>query len=304
MKNITRGFVTMATGREEYYILAHNLLLSYRYHCRRPMPFGIICDRENEYTADFDTVILMDAPMRTAFDKLQLPELAPYDETIFIEADCLAYRNLNGLWSVFKDAPDFGALGIRLPLDMDRGWIRQECLGPYRDRVKEQYLHQGGVYFMRKGRLDAFLRTVREIYLHLDDFRFRLPTEEPVFILACLLHGYAPVADWAEVFCYYPTVTLTGIDITKGRLSFKMNPPYYYRSAPGLFLVHWGTDHTREPLYRTEAAAVTALAANGRHVRWLEPKRIENEIIRPAVVFLKSHTPLSLKSSLWKLFHR
>lgn len=46
----SRGFVTIATGKEEYYRLAHNLLLSYKYHTENPLPFALLCDRENEYT--------------------------------------------------------------------------------------------------------------------------------------------------------------------------------------------------------------------------------------------------------------
>ena len=37
---MTKGFVTIATGREEYYKLASNLLASYKYHTTRPMPWA------------------------------------------------------------------------------------------------------------------------------------------------------------------------------------------------------------------------------------------------------------------------
>ncbi len=57
-----RGFVTIAAGTGRYYKLAVNLLDSYRFHAIHPKPFAIICDRENEYTAQFDCVILMEPP--------------------------------------------------------------------------------------------------------------------------------------------------------------------------------------------------------------------------------------------------
>ena len=60
---MSRGFITVATGWDRYYILAHNLLVSYKYHCPDPMPFAIICDRHNEWTEDFDQVVLMDNPV-------------------------------------------------------------------------------------------------------------------------------------------------------------------------------------------------------------------------------------------------
>ena len=41
----SKGFVTIATGNEEYYRLAHNLLLSYKYFTKNPLPFALLCDR-------------------------------------------------------------------------------------------------------------------------------------------------------------------------------------------------------------------------------------------------------------------
>lgn len=302
-KAARKGFITIATGRDEYFVLAHNLLLSYRFFSRSRTPFAIICDRENEYTADFDTVVLMDNPQRSVYDKLRLPELAPFDETIFIEADCLAYRDLNDMWEIFEDGPDFGALGTVQPLDSNQGWIRAEFLGEYRERVKYQYLHQGGVYYMRKGRLDAFIRTCQDIYLHREDFNFKLPNEEPIFALACLLHGFPPVKDWCDIFCFYPVVTVTRMDIRRGILSFSTS--YLPQSAPGLFLTHWGSEHTREALYKREMDTVTALAGQGRHASMLIPVRIRLQIAYFRFKDRFKHlVPLKIKGLAWRIFHK
>ena len=298
----SRGFVTIATGRDEYYILAHNLLRSYHFHSRSPMPFAIICDRENEYTADFDTVVVMDRPLFSVFDKLRLPELAPFAETIFIEADCLAYRDLNGLWKIFKDGPDFGTLGTVLPLDSEKGWIDPAFLGPYQGRIQQQYLHQGGVYYLRRDRLEAFRQTCRDIYLHREEFHFRLPNEEPIFALACTLHGFKPPKDWIDVFCYYPAVTVLRMDIKKGILSFAL--PYRPVSPPGLFLVHWGTDNTRKPLYKREADAV-ALNENRTFARFLIHFRDRFQTFLSWIHgFLKPLIPLSVKKQIYRILQK
>lgn len=96
-----KGFVTVATGNTMYYIMARNLLLSYRHFATDPLPFAIICDRTNRYTDCFDDVILLRDPTRSYNDKLLLPSLVPYDQTIFVDADCLAYRDLNDMWTIF-----------------------------------------------------------------------------------------------------------------------------------------------------------------------------------------------------------
>lgn len=286
----------MATGKEEYYVLARNLLLSYKYHSRSPMPFAIICDKENEYTALFDKVVIMDAPLYSIYDKLRLPELAPYDETIFIEPDCLAYRNLNGLWKVFKDAPDFSGLGADFPLDDERGWLRPECLGKYQDVVKGQFQMQGGVLFLRRGRLDGFALTCMDIYKHRDEYRFRLENEESIFVLASLIHGFRPMKDWIEVFCYYPAANITRMDIRRGRLSFILKE-YNIPSKPGVFLVHWGTLDTRSDPYLREAGEVLSLMERHRHSSLFLPVRISLEKVWHS---LKRRTPSPVKIFLSK----
>ena len=44
--HMTKGFVTIATGKEAYFILAYNLLNSYRKFTKEPLPFAIITDKE------------------------------------------------------------------------------------------------------------------------------------------------------------------------------------------------------------------------------------------------------------------
>ena len=108
---MTRGFVTIATGSENYYRIARNLLRSYRLFTASPMPFALICDKENEYTEEFDSVVVLENPLRSYVDKLFIPDFTPFDETIFIDSDCLAYRDLNAFWDAFENGPDFSAFG-------------------------------------------------------------------------------------------------------------------------------------------------------------------------------------------------
>ena len=72
MDRQARGFVTIATGKDEYFVLARNLLASYRFHTQDPLPFAVICDRENAWTKDFDDVVLVDSPKRSFADKLRI----------------------------------------------------------------------------------------------------------------------------------------------------------------------------------------------------------------------------------------
>ena len=129
-----KGFVTIATGNSMYYIMARNLLLSYRHFAKDPLPFAIICDRTNRYTDCFDDVILLRNPSRSYNDKLCLPSLVPYDQTIFIDADCLAYSDLNDMWKMFEGAPAFGVLGRQLPLDSEKVGSKKAISASFRTR--------------------------------------------------------------------------------------------------------------------------------------------------------------------------
>ena len=98
-----RGFVTIATGKTHYYRIAKNLLDSYRVNASGAFPFAIICDRENEYTAAFDKVVMLDNPTHSYMDKLRLFDCLPWEETIFIDADCLVYGDIDRWWKLFEE---------------------------------------------------------------------------------------------------------------------------------------------------------------------------------------------------------
>lgn len=105
-----RGFVTIATGDESYYKQAFNLLRSYRLF-NHHLPFAIVCDRQNKYTADFDDVFLLGNAQKNYLDKLSLLLDAPYDECVFIESDCIIYRNIEAFFDLLSTATDFSCFG-------------------------------------------------------------------------------------------------------------------------------------------------------------------------------------------------
>jgi len=107
---INRGFVTLATGNVVYYEMAANLLASFRIH-NPGVPFAIICDRENKYTKLFDDVIVLEEANGNYIDKFSLLIKSPYDESIFIEPDCLIYRNLEFFWGLLSHESDCSSFG-------------------------------------------------------------------------------------------------------------------------------------------------------------------------------------------------
>ena len=255
---MTRGFVTIATGDSHYYMEAANLLASYRYFTANPIPFALLCDEQNQYTEQFDDVIVMENPHRSYLDKLSLPVYAPYDETIFIDADCLAYRDLNDFWDYFEGADDFTAFGLSFPPHHKKHWFKREDVGEYGDRISFIPEFMGHVYFIRKTeRLAEFTRTCSEILERYGEFKFRLfdePADEPIFALAMALHGFRPVDRTLAPICFLPFATYFRADISEGIAEFVAENELECTEPRRAYLVHWTNLRVGKPGYLLEVA--------------------------------------------------
>ena len=267
---MTRGFITIATGNEKYYRIAANLLHSYRLFSANPMPFALICDRECEYSKYFDQTILLDAPWRSYLDKLYLPDLIPYDETIFLDADSLAYRDLNDFWIAFENSTDFSAFGTDYPANYPYAWFKLEDTCEFSDTIESIPDFIGGVYFLRKGpHLRALAETCQYVLKNYHHFKFRQftePADEPIYALAMSIHGDTTVGEHSMPGCFYVHCTKFKADILSGSTCYDN----IYRPDDGLqhnaYMVHWGTGNTYKPVYLLEEYRLNCLL-NGKTPR-------------------------------------
>lgn len=250
-----KGFITVATGDEKYYRMAHNLLLSYRYHAKTQTPFAILCDRQNEWTSGFDQVIVIDNPECAMFDKLRILDLSPFDETIFIDADSLAYRDLNRMWEYFSNGPDVCVLGAIYPVDDERGWWDFRDLGVLKSKVDYKMVCQGGVYYVRNNKLDlpTFMGTCHFIRQNYLEYKFSIGlSDETILCLASCVHHFRPIKDWVEVFAFFPEALFKAMDILTGALEYDWTklPGHRYKDS---LLIHFGTNSARRSwLYKRE----------------------------------------------------
>lgn len=263
---MTRGFITIATGSGLYYEFAKNLVQSYRLRTGKPYPFAIMCDRENAYTALFDDVVVFQKTERAFFDKFELLKLAPYDETIFIDADCLAYGDLNDFWDYFENAPDFTACGTNYPIDGEAGLFRLDEIGEYKDRVHWKPDIHGGLYFIRKGAAcDAIYDDCQYIIKHYNQFRwpdFCAPfADEPVLCLAMAANGCrAMEADPCNYGIPWEAGSTLNCDMFTGRCSYGTE---WHPVIEGGRMIHWSTRYCKKPLYRFEAEKLNLLVKYG-----------------------------------------
>ena len=247
----TCGFITIATGDEQYYKIAVNLLRSYRRFTDKRLPFAVLADRENEYTDQFDVVRLFPHATCSYLDKLAMGELLPFDTNIFIDADCLAYGDLNGLFERFSHADDFSCFGRVLPLDDTTGWFKYENLGDLKTSVDYVVGLHGGIYFIR--RTDAAKRVFETAKALAADYakyqfkgRFSTPGDEPLIALSMAIHHCHPIPHALDaITCYWEYEHDMLLDQWNGRARIES------LSVP-VSLVHWGTRFTLQPLYQRE----------------------------------------------------
>lgn len=251
-----QGFVTIATGKDRYYQMARNLLRSYRQNCSEPMSFAIIADRENEYTKEFDDVVILDNPTHSWMDKMRLLDVCPYDENIFIDADCLVYQDINFFWDIYADADDFSCFGEALPLDAQGGWFTSQAAAFYPIQFCT-HLH-GMLYFIRKSDTLKKMQSVcDDIIANYSNIEFRgfndQLADEPVYALSMAVLGLHPVRRKAEYYCFLPFASRFSSNYALRKVYFENPKDGDVRRC---YIVHWGNKNTLRAQYCFDAKAV------------------------------------------------
>lgn len=258
---MTKGFITVATGNEQYYKIAQNLLRSYRFTTKEPLPFAILCEEENEYTKEFDVVKVYSEATRSYLDKLEMFDLLPFDINIFIDADCLVFNDINRLFDIFENGDDFCCYGRVLPLDDKTGWFEYDNLN---DDLKSQIdyvvgLH-GGIYYMRRTeKTKKVLDDAKTFSKNYADYKFKgkfqTPGDEPVVALSMAINKCKPIThDLSSIICWWEHENNFDLDISKGVALCKNN-------GINTDIIHWGTRFTRSIPYLKQLSILELLIA-------------------------------------------
>lgn len=291
--NNKRGFITIATGNRYYQQMAVNLLRSYRFHSKAPLPFAVIAEERNELTSLFDDVILLKDAKRTFMDKFALLKVCPYVETIFLDADSLAYGDLNEYWDVFENCTDFSAIGNSTSVNsVERGGYMYDIEGiwKYGELIKYKVWVHAGVMFIRKSpKLKKLYDDCMEIYSNYDKFtglRYAGSYDEVTLGIAMPMNNMYPVKEPDHLLAFIPCCTRVDADIVNGKLSYKKVNGVTV-SGNGVFL-HFTTKLTHAPLYIWEVARLQR-ALMGERASFRETIKSKNNLL----VFFEGH--LSLK---------
>lgn len=276
---MTKGFITIATGDERYYKMALNLLNSYHYFTNKPYKFAVIADEENEYTRHFDDVILVEDAYKNYMDKIRLLKICPYDENIFIDADCLAYKDLNEYWNVFKNADDFSAFGEMFDLNSNLGWFNKNTIGQWGDKIKYITRLHGVIYFIRPGEIcNQMTELCYKIIEHYDEYNitgFPKAADEPIFAIAMGIMNLKTVNRKTEYYLFLPVANFINANISKGYLEYGLGEMEKTKNG---MLIHWANVNTEKALYKKEVLQLQFLIneeeiddqqVNKRYKQWM-----------------------------------
>lgn len=266
-ESITRGFVTIATGDDHYYQIAVNLLNSYKTFTKSPLPFAIISDKENRYTDLFDETIIIKHPYFSYLDKIQLLGMIPYDETVFVESDCIAYADMNLYFDAFENADDFSAFGYSIPIDENQcGWFKLEETGKYLNRIKHYQLFHSGVLFLRKTETcKTMLNICNNILEHYDDYNIggnNDMLDDKLFAVASAATHCRMTPNCTrdyDAFCVFPHVRrnqkFIKPAIIKGTIIWKDDANVLKKGI----ICHWGNAATKKHYYKREIIGLSYL---------------------------------------------
>lgn len=108
---MTAGLLTIAYGSQRYIRMARALALSYR-RWKPSLPFCVVTDEANaeELSAYYDVVVTID-PSQGVAQKLCVDRYSPFDETLFVDSDCVFYRDPAVVWNAYATATSSSKAG-------------------------------------------------------------------------------------------------------------------------------------------------------------------------------------------------
>jgi hypothetical protein len=196
----TRGVITLAYGHERFIEQARSLAHSLQLHAPQLQRTLITDSNRPEIRKLFTDLIAYRPEYGSGVrQKLFLDQYSPYEQTLFIDSDCLVLGNLDAFWSTFT-GQSFGVPGFR--------YLRKGSKDPYIDvdHVLETLnltaipkFNGGTYYFDRSPKAAEFFSTARNMLdnwltLRLREFRRDGPGDEAVYAIAMAIHNISPTS--------------------------------------------------------------------------------------------------------------
>ena len=227
-----KSIFTIATGSEVYLRYAFNLARSFALHNDiEQTSFHVVTDLRCAPPTDLSFVRTIALPSEITnkglSTKLYLDVLAPTESSLFLDSDCLVFRDLRFVFDRFRGHA-ISVVGMAVA---DGNWC-----GPSAAALCSKFgfasmpRFNGGLYYLEKGALAASVyQTARQLQSQYDILGFHRHrgwiNEEPLVSLAMAIHSQISIADDGSILSDLAAgLEHTDLDVLDGR-SVLYNPP-------------------------------------------------------------------------------
>ena len=170
MTTATRGYLTMAARQRRFLEMAIDMALSLRGHTQLPIalaadePLAMLA--QTRYAGVFDVVTLVPKRFREGRAlKYGSAEASPFEETVFVDADCLVLGPMDDLFDVLT-SHDMAMTGEHLTLADDRIHHGFSTSSLIRRFGLETYLKtNSGLFCFRRSAAIAIMEDCRACYV-------------------------------------------------------------------------------------------------------------------------------------------
>lgn len=262
------GIITMAYGKPQYVEYAKNLALSLKRYTPH-IPTAIVTDSIDPKLPQLFNQLI---PLRKEFgksmvQKLHLDYYSPFENTLYIDSDCLLVRNLDEFVPQLM-ARSFAIPGQKHLVKGDPDWCMDNDFIFEHFNLKRLPKFNGGViWFKCDETAQRIFEQARELCLNFKDLHFHdlykgEPNDEPIWSVAMALHGEDVFADRARMMR-----TIIGIqsplhiDVLKGECSYRRDN---MQVEPAIcHFVSW----REKPIYRREVRKLRFASSNSSLLR-------------------------------------
>lgn len=242
-----QGFLTIAYGSEKYVRMAQALGASYRLR-GGVLPFAVVTDdaSKDALAPYFDHLISVDPSFGDGVvQKLSMDRYSPFEQTLFVDSDCLLYKHPSILWDSYAQA-DFVVRGWRhLGPDDHHGNVANigELLR-LTGTTRLPSFNGGVIFFRRSPTADAVFTESRKLYerrgeLGFTPFKGAPVADEPVMAVAMETLG-VEMLPWCPsrgMETWMGMTRLCSTDVLQGRSRVKN---YGHWVEPALIHFHVG----------------------------------------------------------------
>jgi len=224
MTTIPRGIITMAYGKQRYIDLAKILGQSFKLY-NPQLPAAIVTDSTDpELKQLYDIFIPVNCEFGNGFkQKIHLDSYSPFEETIFIDSDCVVVKNIDYMWEIFSAVP-FGVIREEQLQEGSAFWNTMPDVAKILSQFKIDSIStfNGGFYYFKNNekakKVFTEARKIADNYNQIGLASVRgSSNDEPIYSIALAVCGISGVDDRGLVM--RTPVKMIGnleIDVLKG----------------------------------------------------------------------------------------